>query len=279
MTLICGGIRLVIVAVPDCFDTLSARRLAWDYTALADAYVARPDYADAAIREIAALTGLPRGASALDLGAGAGHLTIKIAGLGWDVLALEPNAAMRAHGIRRTRELHNVRWVDGVMESTGQAAGSFSACTYGSSFGVVDRAVTLREAARLLEDEGWFACVFNHRALDDPLQQEIEAFIKSRLPDYDYGTRREEQSEVIEASGFFRRSHRIEAPVSHVRPVEEWITAWRSHATLQRQSGDRFPEIVDGIAAIIARTCTDRIEVPYVTRGWVAQRLPRAACA
>jgi hypothetical protein len=182
---------------------------------------------------------------------------------------------MRAHGIRRTRELNNVRWIDSVMESTGQAARSFSACTYGSSFGVVDRSVTLREAARLLEDGGWFACVFNHRVLDDPLQREIETFIRTRVPHYDYGTRRQEQDEVIAACGLFGRLHRIEAPVTHVRPVEEWITAWRSHATLQRQAGERFDEIVDGIAAIVGRSGTGRVEVPYVTRGWVAQRLPR----
>ena len=259
----------------DSLDHRSARCLEWDYTRLADAYVSRPAYADAAIGEIAELTALPRGARALDLGAGTGHLTIKLAALGWDVLALEPNTAMRAHGVRRTRELRNVRWIDGVMEGTGLAEGSFSACTYGSSFGVVDRLVTLREAARLLEDSGWFACVYNHRVLEDPLQSEIETFIKSRVPHYDYGTRRQEQAEVIAESGLFGSPQRIEAPVAHVRPVDEWITAWRSHATLQRQSGDRFNEIVDGIAAIVARSCTDRVEVPYVTRGWVAQRLPR----
>jgi SAM-dependent methyltransferase len=253
------------------------RRLDWDYTPLADAYVARPDYADAAIEEIAALTSLGPGARALDLGAGAGHLTIRLAALGCDVLALEPNAAMRTHGIRRTRELRNVRWMDGLMEGTGLPGSSFRACTYGSSFGVVDRPVTLREAARLLQDGGWFVCVFNHRVLEDPLQREIETFIRSRVPDYDLGTRRQEQDEVIASSGMFGPPHKIEASVAHVRPVEEWITAWRSHATLQRQSGDRFHEIVDGIAAIVKRACTDSVEVPYVTRGWVARRLPRSS--
>ena len=248
-------------------------RLEWDYTQLADAYVTRPDYADAAIDQIVEITELTPSARVLDIGAGTGHLTIKLAERGWDVLALEPNPAMRAHGLQRTRTLRNVRWIDGLMEQTGQTAGSFSACTYGSSFGVVDRLATLREAARVLVDGGWFACVFNHRVLDDPLQCEIEAFIRSRIPGYAYGSRREEQSEIIASSRLFGRALKIEAPVEHVRPKDEWLEAWRSHATLQRQAGDLFPEILEGIAAIVARSGADPIKVPYVTRAWVARVL------
>ena len=247
------------------------RHLEWDYTPLADAYLSRPDYADTAIDQIGEMIGSDRGTRALDAGAGAGHLTIKLAERGWAVTALEPNAAMRAHGIRRTARFPNVRWLDGLMEDTGQPARSFSVSTYGSSFGVVDRLTTLREAARVLEDAGWFVCVFNHRVLEDPLQREIEAFIGSCLPNYSYGERRQDQSAIINQSGLFERAVMIESPATHDQPVTDWIEAWRSHGTLQRQAGDRFPAIVDGIAAIVSRTCSDRIQVPYVTRAWVAR--------
>ena len=56
-----------------------------------------------------------------------------------------------------------------------------SLATCGSSFGVVDRAATCREVARILEPQGWFACMWNHRDLDDPLQKEIESFIKASI--------------------------------------------------------------------------------------------------
>jgi ubiquinone/menaquinone biosynthesis C-methylase UbiE len=255
------------------------RSLDWDYTKLANAYVSRPDYADAAIDRIVEITGLAAGARALDLGAGAGHLTIKLAERRWEVLALEPNAAMRALGMQRTRHLGNVRWIDGVMEETRQPASGYSICTCGSSFGVADRLLTLRETARVLEDGGWFACVFNHRVLDDPLQREIEAYIRSQIPGYEYGARREDQGEVIASSRLFEAALRIEADVTHVRPVAEWIEAWRSHATLQRQADERFSAIVDGIEAIVGRTCGEQIAVPYVTRGWVARVLRRRAAS
>ena len=246
--------------------------LEWDYTQLADAYVKRPDYAGAAIDKLVETTGLGGGTRAIDLGAGAGHLTRMLAERGWYVLALEPNPAMRAHGVRRTLEWSTVEWIDGVMQDTGQASGSFSICTYGSSFGVADHASTLAEAARILKDGGWLACLFNHRDLDDPLQKTIEERIKSRVPTFSYGARRRDQREILASSGLFHCVRKYEARMIHAGPAADWIEAWRSHATLQRQAGEAFESIVDEIKAIVVDRCGDQVEVPYVTRLWVARR-------
>lgn len=247
-------------------------KLDWDYTSLADAYVKRPDYADEAIDHILSLAGIRAGARVLDLGAGAGHLTIKLAERGLDVVALEPNASMRRHGVRRTRGLANVRWVEGIMEQTGEPPGSVTLCAYGSSFGVADRATTLREAARLTEPGGWFACLFNHRDLQDPLQREIETFIREQVPGYRHGSRREDQAAVISASGLFGEVHRVAVPIFHEVDASDWIEAWYSHATLKRHAGERFADVVAGIADIVARRCHEVVQVPYTTRGWAAPR-------
>ena len=47
----------------------------WDYTALADAYLKRPDYADAAIDAMLSLAGVRKGSKICDVGAGVAHLT------------------------------------------------------------------------------------------------------------------------------------------------------------------------------------------------------------
>ena len=44
------------------------------------------------------------------------------------------------------------------------------------------------------------------------------------------------------------------------------------HATLQRQTGDAFHQVVEGIARIVAETEDPVLEVPYLTRVWMAQR-------
>ena len=247
------------------------RHLDWDYTRLAESYGRRPDSAEAAIDRLLALIGSGARRSVVDLGAGAGHLTAALAERGCQVLALEPNEAMRRHGMARTGQYPDVRWTVGRMEATGLPAESFSLATCGSSFGVADRGETLREVARILEPRGWFACMWNHRDLDDPLQRKIEAYIAASIPGFAYGTRREDQTAAIAATGLFERVQTIEAPILHRRPSGEWVEAWHSHATLQRQAGDRFAAIVEGIATIVAKNCGDMVEVPYTTRVWAAR--------
>lgn len=243
----------------------------WDYTSLAAAYVKRPDYSDQAIDRMLARARCGRGSSACDVGAGAAHLTVKLAQRGLEVRAVEPNDAMRAQGIGRTRGLKNVLWSEGTGEKTGQPPGSFDIVTFGSSFNVTDRPKALAETKRLLKPRGWFACMWNHRELGDPLQAAIEDTIRRHIPEYDYGARREDQTAVIMACGYAKAVEVIEGPILHRQSVADCIEAWRSHATLHRQAGGRFPSIIEDIARLVHATGTADLKIPYVTRIWAAQ--------
>lgn len=244
----------------------------WDYTALADAYLKRPEYAGAAIDAMLAIMSAGRGARVCDVGAGVAHLTLELAARGLVVDAVEPNDAMRAHGIARTRQFPEVKWHEGTGENTGQQEGAFRAVTFGSSFNVCDRPAALKESARILERDGWFACMWNHRQLDDPVQSRIEAVIKARVPGYGYGTRREDQTAVIDASGLFGPVVHLDARVVHRQSVAECVEAWRSHATLQRQAGPGFADMVAAIEGCLADLPGQVVEVPYSTNIWVARR-------
>lgn len=243
----------------------------WDYTSLADAYLKRSDYSDDAIDQMLRHASLSKGALACDVGAGVAHLTLKLAERGLRVSAVEPNDAMRANGIARTKQLQNVTWSEGTGEATGQPAASFDIVTFGSSFNVTDRQAALRETARILKNKGWFACMWNHRDLDDPIQSSIENVIKSEIAEYSYGTRREDQTDVILASGLTKKVEKIEGTVFHRQSVHDCIEAWRSHATLHRQAGGRFPEIIRRIEKILADSGKKEILIPYTTRVWLAQ--------
>ncbi len=242
----------------------------WDYTTLADAYLKRPDYSDAAIDAMLSIAGLG-GGKVCDVGAGVAHLTLMLAARGFDVTAVEPNDAMRANGIKRTASLPKVRWFEGTGEATGQAAKAFDLVTFGSSFNVCDRAQALVETARILKPEGWFACMWNHRRLDDPIQARIEAIIKEAVPAYGYGTRREDQRALIEASGLFGPVVHLDSGVVHQQSIAECVEAWRSHATLARQAGGAFSDVVAAIETYLDGLGRDIIEIPYDTNIWVAQ--------
>ncbi|MDD0966748.1 MULTISPECIES: class I SAM-dependent methyltransferase [Pseudomonas] len=243
----------------------------WDYTTLADAYLKRPDYADAAIDAMLSIAGAEQGDKFCDVGAGVAHLTLMLAARGLDVTAVEPNDAMRANGIKRTAELANVKWHEGTGEATGQATQAFDMVTFGSSFNVCDRQQALKETARILKPRGWFACMWNHRNLEDPIQARIEAIIKERVPGYGYGTRREDQTAVIDASELFGPVVHLDARVIHEQSIEECLEAWRSHATLERQAGANFHEVISAIDDYLKGLKTPSIQIPYSTNIWVAQ--------
>lgn len=244
----------------------------WDYTALATAYLKRPDYAPQAVDRMLALAGLGAGAKACDVGAGVGHLTRVLARRGLLVTAVEPNEAMRTLGEQQLHGKANVRWTVGTGEATGQPDGAYDLVSFGSSFNVTDRARTLAETHRILKYGGWFCCLWNHRVLDDPIQASIEAIIRAQVPAYAYGTRREDQTAVIDASGLFGPVHAIEAAIAHRMDRAGIVEAWRSHATLQRQAGGKFDAVIDEIERYLDAQERDSFEVPYITRLWAAQR-------
>lgn len=243
----------------------------WDYTDLADAYLKRPDYSDDAINSMLKITGTKKGEAVCDVGAGTAHLTLKLAAYGFKVTAVEPNDAMRANGIARTKDLSNVSWCEGTGENTGQAANSFRLVTFGSSFNVTDRNAALRETVRILQPEGWFACMWNHRDLSDPVQLAIESVIKDFVPDYEYGARREDQTEIINESGLFNSVQKVEGGIVHKQSREDCVQAWRSHGTLQRQVGDQFKDVVVAIENILVERGITELTIPYTTRVWIAQ--------
>jgi len=243
----------------------------WDYTTLADAYLKRPDYADAAIDAMLSIAGAEKGDKFCDVGAGVAHLTLMLAARGLDVVAVEPNDAMRANGIKRTEKLANVSWHEGTGEATGQTDQAFDMVTFGSSFNVCDRQQALKETARILNPRGWFACMWNHRQLEDPIQSQIEAIIKERVSGYGYGTRREDQTAVIDASGLFGPVVHLDSRVMHEQTIEECVEAWRSHATLERQAGAAFHDVIAAIDSYLQTLGTPTIQIPYSTNIWVAQ--------
>jgi SAM-dependent methyltransferase len=246
----------------------STEQLDWDYTKLAATYTLRPPYSPRAVDRIVAVRGRPAPRVA-DIGAGNGHLTVDLLDRGCVVDAVEPNDAMREIGIERTKG-GAVTWHVGIGEDTGLPSDTYDLVTFGSSFATTDRQLALRETARILRRPGWFVCIWNHRDLDDPLQAEVEARIRARIPDYGYGARREDQAPVIEASGLFETPTVLREPILHRVPVSDWLAAWRSHGILESQAGSQFESILADIDRYVLSLGVDEVDIPYVTVGWIA---------
>jgi ubiquinone/menaquinone biosynthesis C-methylase UbiE len=199
-------------------------------------------------------------------------LTLPLAANGYIVTAVEPNNAMRTHGMKRTAALSNVTWINATGEATGLPENLFDFVSFGSSFNVMDRQNALRETYRLLRPKGYFSCMWNHRNLEDPIQKSIEKIIAGFIPQYHYGSRREDQTDEIGKSGLFTDLEFVSGEIVHSQTATQIVEAWRSHATLHRQAKATFPEIMRAISAYLNTVSTGMLAIPYTTRAWIARR-------
>jgi ubiquinone/menaquinone biosynthesis C-methylase UbiE len=247
-------------------------KVTWDYTRHAAHYDKRADYAYDTIARLLKEIGCTPATPVAEVGAGTGKLTKELLKHGLTVSSVEPNDAMRAIGIENTKG-RPVTWSVGTGEETGLTTNSAYAIFFGSSFNVVDQRRTLAEVSRVLVSKGWFACMWNHRDLEDPVQQHIESIIKASIADYSYGSRREDPTAVIAASGLFSATRWLEGRFVWKMSADDITVAWKSHATLRRQAGSdaSFEKIIGNISSYLDGL-PKLIDVPYTTRIYFAQK-------
>jgi hypothetical protein len=63
----------------------------------------------------------------------------------------------------------------------------------------------------------------------------------------------------------------LDAGVVHSQSIAECVTAWRSHATLARQAGSNFDNVVSEIERFLNELGQAVVHVPYRTQVWMAR--------
>jgi SAM-dependent methyltransferase len=135
------------------------------FTGRANDYVAgRPSYPNACFELL--FSGLGGGATirVVDLGAGTGISSRLLAAHGAEVIAVEPNAAMREGAAAAP----NVTWVARTAEDTGLPDASADLVTAFQAFHWFDAEAAIAEMRRLLRPAGRAALVYNERDERDP---------------------------------------------------------------------------------------------------------------
>lgn len=261
----------------DLESEISINKQEWDYTEQAPYYSLRPNYAEEAIDKLCEYVGAAKKKDyvAADIGAGTANLTLMLVARGLKCIAIEPNAAMRKCGIERTKD-KDVEWLIGTGEETTLENNSVDLFAMGSSFNTTDRQRTLKEAHRVLKEKGHFTCMWNHRDIEnDSAQKGVEEIIKKHVPNYSTGTRREDQTPIIQESGLFENINYFEAKQIVSRTIDEYIKAWRSvrnpYWDLKTEQGRLlFNKIVSDVREFLSDK--EKLEMTYITKVWIAQK-------
>lgn len=159
----------------------------------------RPGYPDAAVTW--AVEGLPLQAVAVDVGAGTGLFTAKLLERGLDVIAIEPNEAMRAAAVAELGDHVGLDVRAGSAEDTGLGDASVDVVTCAQTFHWLAPERFARECRRILRSsDGRVAVLWNlRRRGGSPFAEAYEAFLVAHGVDYLEVTSRLEDPEALAA--------------------------------------------------------------------------------
>lgn len=134
-----------------------------------EAYYAdyRPGYGDDVIEYVSDRFALDDTARVLDLGCGAGQITVPLAAHAGEVVGMDPNEGMLREARKRAAAAgrENIEWAVGSDADLGDELGTFGLTTMGRSFHWMDQERTLDHLYRMTEpgggvallgDEEWF---------------------------------------------------------------------------------------------------------------------------
>lgn len=224
-----------------------------------DYVVGRPSYPGAAIELLFDGLGDPAAVCAADLGAGTGISSRLLAAHGAQVLAVEPNAAMRDAAEPDER----VRWIDGSAEATGLDEASVDLVTVFQAFHWFDFAPALREIVRILRPGGRAAVVYNERDESDPFTAAYGDLVRRYQTDQTERRRRDALDAFTAFEAWHGGPRRIEFRNAQILDDDGVLARARSTSYLPK-AGAAGRELHDAIRSLFAK---------YQTNGQVTMRM------
>jgi SAM-dependent methyltransferase len=241
------------------------------FTNRAEDYVRyRPSYPAAAIDALLAGLGAPAALVAADVGAGTGISARLLAERGVEVVAVEPNRAMRDAATPHPR----VTFRDGSAEALPLATGSVDLVLAAQAYHWFRAVPAVTEMARVLKPGGRLALVWNRRSELEPFMQGYERAILEAADDPAV-VGMHADLEAVDRSGLFapRRVERFEQRQAVDR---EGLLGRALSASYVPKQGPRLALLVERLGALYDEyAARGSVELVYETEVTLAERLPR----
>lgn len=163
----------------------------------------RPSYPAEALNYLYTAVGMQSGSRIADIGAGTGIFSKLLLERGSEVIALEPNQAMREAAETELGSLPNYRSISGAAEATGLPEQSIDYILCAQSFHWFDRSAAQAEFHRILKPGGKAALIWNSRLTSGtPFLEGYEELLRLYSTDYKQMTHKNISSEQLRL--FFR---------------------------------------------------------------------------
>ncbi|MGH7725851.1 MAG: class I SAM-dependent methyltransferase [Candidatus Eiseniibacteriota bacterium] len=240
----------------------------------------RPDYPLEAIDVL--LAGLepcargggegPQGASvrAADVGAGTGISARALAERGVEVIAIEPNAAMRNAAAPHPL----VTWREGTAEATGLEPASVDLVVCAQAFHWFRQAEAVTEFHRVLRERGRLGILWNRRDRSDPLTRDYVEAIHAVHGEH-AAERMEFDPNVLNAAGEFSAPVRHEFP--HAQRLDRAGLLGRAKsASYVPKEGPACEFLTQSLFDLHAQhqEPDGNVTLRYRTEVWITTRLP-----
>lgn len=223
--------------------------LAQRFADVADAYErGRPEYPPAVVGALAAELEIPPGAPVLDLGAGTGKLSAPLLRAGFDLVAVEPQDALRAV---LAGKVGDSRVKEGTAEAIPLTDDSMAAVTVADAFHWFDQAAALAEIRRVLRPGGGLAVLFN---LPDwsstSWGDEVGKLLVESRPEHP-GFDGPPWRESVSAAEGWTEPREIRVTANHAASVERLLDFLASASWVAAMEDDRRTEVLTKVEAIV----------------------------
>jgi SAM-dependent methyltransferase len=189
-----------------------------------------------------------------DVAAGTGLLAEIFLANGNPVIAVEPNAPMRAVCEELRGQFSSLRCLDGTAEATELPENSVDMITVGQAMHWFDLDATLAEFVRVLRPGGWCVVVYNHRKMrGDAFHAGYERILVEFGIDYDVVQSNHLPAERLVK--FFAPAPMVCATLVNIQPMTLQGLRGRvlSSSYMPQEGHARYPAMMDAVDALFAR--------------------------
>jgi SAM-dependent methyltransferase len=237
----------------------------------------RPTYPDELFADLAAITGMDRRSSVLEVGCGTGQATRSLAALGCSVTAVEPGAGLAALARKRLGALANVAVENAAFEEWDDGGRRFDVLVAASSWHWVDPSIGWRRAHDVLHPGGWMALLGNVvvRRPGEPEVYAETADLHERFspgnPGWGHPPLEDEVRMTDDGWGLVDDPGRFGATLVRWYPAVQWFDGHgfadllSSTSLYRRLASDVREPLLDAIAERIRTQLGDRVARRYLS--------------